>query len=150
MKKIYISLIILLFLGFLFYSFDTEVKVSEIQYVKIANQKVKVDLALSETEKNKGLGGRESLKENEGMLFVFDETGKYPFWMKDMKFAIDIIWIGENKEIIYIKKNATPESYPESFEPENPTMDTKYVLEVPAGFSDKNNLKIGNVVGFGK
>ena len=59
MKKIYISLIILLFLGFLFYSFNTEVKVSEIQYVKIANQEVRVDLALSEAEKNKGLGGRE-------------------------------------------------------------------------------------------
>jgi uncharacterized membrane protein (UPF0127 family) len=150
MKKIYISLIILLFLGFLFYSFDAEVKVNEIQYVKIGNQEVKVDLALSEIEKNKGLGGRESLLEDEGMLFVFDETGKYSFWMKDMKFAIDIIWIGENKEIIYIKKNATPESYPESFEPENPTRDTKYVLEVSAGFSEKNNLKIGDKIEFVK
>lgn len=137
-------------MGFLFYSFNTEVKVSEIQYVKIANQEVRVDLALSEAEKNKGLGGREGLHENEGMLFVFDETGKYSFWMKDMKFAIDIIWIGENKEIIYIKKNATPESYPESFEPENPTRDTKYVLEIPAGFSEKNNLKIGDMVEFRK
>ena len=150
MKKIYISLIILLFLVFLFYSFGKEVKVSEIQYVKIADQEVRVDLALSEEEKSKGLGGRESLGENEGMLFVFDEAGKYPFWMKGMKFAIDIIWIGENREIIYIKKNAKPESYPESFEPENPTMDTKYVLEVSPGFSDKNNLKIGDKIEFGK
>ena len=118
--------------------------------IVVSGHKISVYLADTEEKQERGLAVFDQLGENEGMLFVFDETGKYSFWMKDMKFAIDIIWIGENKEIIYIKKNATPESYPESFEPENPTRDTKYVLEIPAGFSEKNNLKIGDMVEFRK
>ena len=77
------------------------------------------------------------------MLFVFDHPAQYPFWMKDMNFPIDIIWIDENLKVIFIKKNAVPESYPEVFtSPQN----SKYVLEVVAGFSDKYNIKIGDKV----
>ena len=60
-----------------------------------------------------------------------------------MLFSIDIILITENGEIIYIKKDANPESYPESFGPDTPT---KYVLEVVSGFSNEHNLKAGDKV----
>ena len=79
------------------------------------------------------------------MLFVFDKPGQYPFWMKDMNFAIDIIWIGEDLRVVYIKKDARPELYPETY---TPTENAKYVLEVPAGFSEKNNLKVGDSASF--
>ena len=49
---------------------------------------------------------RNKLKEDEGMLFVFDHSDKYSFWMKDMNFPIDIIWIGEDLQIVFIKKNS--------------------------------------------
>ena len=62
-----------------------------------------------------------------------------------MNFPIDIIWIGEDMKVVYIKKNAQPISYPESY---SPTIDAKYVLEVVANFSDKNNLKEGDSVEF--
>ena len=75
------------------------------------------------------------------MLFIFEKPGKYYFWMKDMNFPIDMIWIGEDMRVIYIKKNAQPESFPKTY---GPDIDSKYVLEVVAGFSEKNNLKEGD------
>jgi len=78
--------------------------------------------------------------------------GKYSFWMKDMNFPIDIIWLapfrnGDERDlrIIYIKKDAEPKSYPEAFTPKEEAM---YVLEVFSSFSEKNNLKEGNKVEF--
>jgi uncharacterized membrane protein (UPF0127 family) len=111
---------------------------TNIKYVLVAGQKIKVDLAINQEEKNQGLSGCLSLDEGTGMLFIFEQPAKYAFWMKDMNFSIDIIWIAENFEITYIKKDAKPESFPESF---TPIRDAKYILEVPAGFSDKYNLK---------
>ncbi len=115
-------------------------QIGNIEYVKIGDVNVKVELAVTPQAKQLGLGGRTSLGENEGMLFVFLMPGKYAFWMKDMKFPIDILWIRDDGEVVYIKKNVKPESYPETFKPEE---NVKYVLEVPAGFSEKNNLKVG-------
>ena len=119
--------------------------VSNIQYVKIAGVQVKVDLALTGEAKRQGLSVREELGENEGMLFVFDHPEKLGFGMKDMKFAIDIIWLDEQGGVVFIKRNALPKSYPEIFKP---TEDSKYVLEVPANFSLKNNLNVGDLTEF--
>jgi uncharacterized membrane protein (UPF0127 family) len=118
---------------------------NEIQYLKIAGKVLKVDLALTQKDQEQGLSGRKELNEEEGMLFVFNHTGQYPFWMKDMNFAIDIIWLGEDLRVVYIKKNALPESYPETFLPDQ---NAKYVLEVLSQFSEKNNLKVGDKVEF--
>src|SRR5450759_2107151 len=110
----------------------------QIQSVKIAGQNIKVDLALTPAEQEQGLSARTTLAEDSGMLFVFDRPGQYPFWMKDMNFPIDMIWITEDMKVVYIKKDARPELYPETYGSGN---DAKYVLEVVSGFSDKNNLK---------
>ncbi|MFA5936751.1 MAG: DUF192 domain-containing protein [Candidatus Paceibacterota bacterium] len=127
---------------------DMQVKnlnVNKIQYVKIAGKILKTELALTSEAQQKGLSNRKELKEDESMLFVFNYPGRYSFWMKDMNFPIDIIWLDENLNIVYIKKNAMPESYPESF---TPNQNSKYVLEVFASFSEKNNLKEGDKVKF--
>ena len=138
----FIALLVLLFLG---YHFWTAVTIDNISYVQIGGQNVKVDLALTEAEHTKGLSGKNELVENEGMLFVFDKPGKYSFWMKDMNFPIDIVWISSDMKVVYIKKNADPKLYPETYGPDT---DAKYVLEVMAGFSDKNNLKVGDSLKF--
>ena len=134
-----------------------------IKYVQIAGQSIKVDLALTSLEQTQGLSGRNELKEGEGMLFVFEHLDNYTFWMKDMNFPIDIIWLAPSEggdaskaKVIYIKKDARPESYPETYGPPNvPTpvgistsVGAKYVLEVVSGFSEKNNLKEGDRVEF--
>jgi len=114
---------------------------NDIKYVKISGQMVKVDLALTQKEQEQGLSGRENLKNDEGMLFIFPKPLVNYFWMKDMNFPIDMIWIDKNFRVIYIQENALPSSYPDSF---GPGVDNQYVLELSSGFSEKNNLKIGD------
>jgi uncharacterized membrane protein (UPF0127 family) len=148
-RNIFYILVVIVFVFLCFFLIKTNssknLEVEQIQYVKIAGKILKVDLALTPEAQEQGLSGREKLKEDEGMLFVFNYTEQYPFWMKDMNFAIDIIWIGEDLRVVYIKKNATPESYPETFLPDQ---NAKYVLEVLSQFSEKNNLKVGDRVEF--
>lgn len=119
--------------------------------IKVGSSEVKIDIADSNSERQKGLSGRNSLADNEGMLFVFEQNDTTPsFWMKDMNFSIDIIWIDDGK-VEKVEKNVSPEPgvsdsklkvyYPGS------TID--YALEVPAGFSDKNNVGVGTTVDLG-
>lgn len=116
--------------------------------VVIGEVKVSTDVADSDAERKKGLGERDSLGENDGMLFIFPEkSSNVVFWMKDMKFAIDIIWISDNK-IVKIDKNVQPEpgvaeDKLKRYYPETPI---NFVLEVNAGFSDKNKITLGNEV----
>ena len=143
-RKIF-SFIIFIIIFFAGYHFWTAATIDNISYVQMGGQNVKVDLALTEAEHTKGLSGKNELVENEGMLFVFDKPGKYSFWMKEMNFPIDIVWISSEMKVVYIKKNADPKLYPETYGPDT---DAKYVLEVVAGFSDKNNLKVGDSLKF--
>lgn len=93
--------------------------------------------------REKGLSGKESLPENTGMFFVFDKPSQYEFWMKDMKFPIDIIWLDASFKIIHIESNVSPDTYPNTFKPES---DSLYVLETDAHFTEKNNLKVGDTL----
>lgn len=58
-----------------------------------------IDIASTDASREKGLSKRESLEKNEGMLFIFDRPGVHTFWMKDMRFPIDIIWFREGKVV---------------------------------------------------
>ncbi len=104
--------------------------------------KVEINSFISGTEtlQEAGLSGWSSLEENQGMLFVFPTPGKYSFWMKDMKFALDMIWFNDKKQIIDIAENILPETYPKSF---SPSENSIYVLEVPSGFCSRNNIIVG-------
>jgi len=112
--------------------------------VEIDDKKIKVEVMRNNWEVARGLSGRDGLKDNTGMLFVFKEVGKYPFWMKDMKFAIDIIWINEGK-IVYIEHNA-PIPVTQNIPTFTPDVSAKYVLEINAGLSQKYGFKIGDEV----
>ena len=129
-------------------SFRRAYRSENLNVVQLAGKEIAVDIARTDEQREQGLSGRIELKEDEGMLFVFEKGGKHPFWMKDMNFGIDIIWISEDKKVIYIKKNALPESYPEIYGLDASMENAKYVLEVVSGFSDKNNLKEGDSVDF--
>jgi uncharacterized membrane protein (UPF0127 family) len=151
-KSSWVVIVILFFVVIFVFSFlkKNNSQTFNIQYVKIAGQSIKVDLALTAPQQEQGLSGRAGLKEDEGMLFVFEKPDRYFFWMKDMNFPIDMVWlapseagIGEDLKVIYIKKDARPESYPATFGPDK---NAKYVLEVVSGFADKNNLKEGDTV----
>ena len=133
-------LILLVVSGIVFVVLNINIRISQ---VTIRGVHIAVELADTPMEREQGLSARQDLAEGQGMLFVFDTPGRYGFWMKDMNFPIDIIWIDEDRKVVYIKENANPESYPNSFVS---TEDAKYVLEVPARFSEKNNIKVGDVI----
>lgn len=98
--------------------------------------------------RNQGLMFRDHLPIGGAMLFVFQESKPHRFWMKNCKFPIDIIWLNQKKEIVYISKNTPPcKSDPcPIYGPEK----TKalYVLEVAAGFSKNKGLKPGATIQF--
>jgi uncharacterized membrane protein (UPF0127 family) len=96
----------------------------------------------------KGLAVKNELKENESMLFVFDKPEKHSFWMKDMKFPIDIIWLDSNGKAVHIEENLEPcplapicPTYP-------PSADSQYVLETVAGFTQRHNVSVGTDIDF--
>lgn len=76
-------------------------------------------------------------------LFVFDSPALHSIWMKDMNYAIDILWVTEDKKITYIVNDASPESYPELFTSEQPAV---YVIEAAAGFVSDHDISVGDTV----
>lgn len=109
--------------------------------IRIGQVKIIAETADTIWKKIKGLSGRDGLSENAGMLFPYNKPGFYAFWMRGMKFPIDIIWIGVDKKVVDITKNIPPESFPKTFASKKPA---QYVLELPAGFTDKNGIRIGD------
>ena len=102
-----------------------------------------VEVADNPTDRARGLMFRESLDENEGMLFVFDREEKHSFWMKNTLISLDIVWMNSAGEIVEISENTPPcvaDSCP-SYVPEEPA---KYVLEISAGQTQKTSVRIGN------
>jgi hypothetical protein len=143
-KKTIKILIFVLFLAFLFSLLQ------ENGYFSLTRKQVKVLLGeeelnvwVSETNKEKarGLSGTEKMEENEGMLFIFPIESTPSFWMKEMFFPVDIVWINSEKEIIEITEKVFPESYPELIIPQNKI---KYVVEVVGGWTKDKGVKIGD------
>ncbi len=130
---------IVLLLGAVFFSLLND------RTVTINGKRFTVTVADSPEERQQGLSGRDRLNDSEGMLFEFDSDGVYCFWMKDMQFAIDMIWLDKNKKVVHIQENAAPESYPESFCPET---EARYVLEIKNGGVKANSITVGDQASF--
>jgi len=110
--------------------------------IKINGCIINVEIADTAAKRAKGLSGRKSLAENSGMFFVFNRPDYYSFWMKDMNFSLDFIWINGN-EIVEITRNVKPEDYqpPNSLVPKNKI---DKVLEVNAGVAQQNGIQEGD------
>lgn len=113
--------------------------------VTIGQVIVPVSIADTDQSREQGLSGTTSLDSNAGKLFVFNSPSVYGFWMKDMNYPLDIIWIDKDFKIIAISKDLKPESYPEVFYPPSEVL---YVLEVNGGFSTANNIAENQLVSF--
>lgn len=122
------------------------VKANEFNHMaNINNVSLNLAFATTEAEREQGLSDTSSLNSNQGMLFFFATSTVPNFWMKDMNYPLDIIWIDNNKKIIGVVQNLSPSTYPQTFAPTSPV---SYVLEVSSGFFEKNNLKIGDSINF--
>jgi uncharacterized membrane protein (UPF0127 family) len=111
--------------------------------IQLDGNVISVSVAGTDAARQLGLGGRTGLAPNEGMLFVFQADGTYAFWMKDMHFSIDIIWISSDDHIVYMAQNISPDTYPHSFVP---TSSARYVLELPAGYAAAHGVQLGDTV----
>jgi uncharacterized membrane protein (UPF0127 family) len=136
-------------LGFLFQYAKTndatfsELFFSEVPVLHIGEIPVRIEIADTDSERVRGLSGRNTLENIDGLLFIFPTDERHAIWMKDMKFPIDIIWISEDLKVIDITKNATPESYPAVY---RPTTSARYALETDVHFSDAFGIAIGQTV----
>lgn len=106
---------------------------------------IDVEIADVSSERTKGLMYRDSMKDNHGMFFVFDNEEQLSFWMKNTLIPLDMIFFDSNYKVVHVQKNALPckadpcEVFP-SIKP------AKYVLEVKAGTSDRLEIKEGDTV----
>lgn len=111
----------------------------------VGHQIIVLDVAHTKLEREKGLSGRSNLPEDRGMLFDFEKPAKPCFWMKDMHFPLDILWINDHKEIVYIRRNVSPSTYPTSFCTTEPA---QYAIELNAGAAKKFDLNLGEPLNF--
>ncbi|MBM3199303.1 DUF192 domain-containing protein [Candidatus Woesearchaeota archaeon] len=96
-------------------------------------------------EKRIGLMGREGIDNDKVMLFVWEEEGVYSIWMKNMKFSIDIIWVGKDLKVKHTESNVPP-CRADPCEVYMPREKVLYVVETVSGFVSKNNIKNGDAV----
>ncbi len=106
-----------------------------------------IGIADTEESRKVGLSKYDHLAPNTGLLFVFERERTSTFWMKDMSFPIDIIWLNSGKRVVHIVKDAPP-CEDDNCELYNCLYTSKYVVEVPAGWSDEYNIYVGDPVTF--
>ena len=126
----------------------TDVKLESVEFprgtIKLGDQILEVQIADSDSLRVRGLMFQNELPYDEGMLFVFDESGTRPMWMLNMQFNLDVIWFDENANVVAIEKDVPPCKTTIEVVAcrENGVSgdNAKYVLEVTAGFVDKFNI----------
>lgn len=120
------------------------------QIIFVGNKKLNVQIVKTEKEMEQGLSGRNKLSDSEGMLFDFGKLNRPAFWMKDMNFDLDLIWIA-NKKVVGITNDVPAPARNWKLEIGNlptysPPTNVDMVLEVNAGWSKENGIKIGDEV----
>ena len=147
LNKIIIGFIVILLLFSAFVVLQIDKTPKPPSTVAIDNQTYNVELSKTQAEQQQGLSGRNSIPQDQGMLFVFKTPARYAFWMKGMKFPLDIIFINDNKIVTVYR------SIPVAKDPKStnlpvyiPTQPANYALEINAGQAQKHNFKNGDTV----
>lgn len=122
-------------------------KEADLTILKLSDStKINLDIEIADTDFDieTGLMYRDSMEDNQGMLFVFQDVIPRYFFMKNTKIPLDIIYLDEAKKIVSFQKNAKPMD--ETSLPSN--LPAKYVLEINAGLSDAWSLAIGDIISY--
>ena len=128
-------------------SFAEEIVYSHAIVSTSTGEEIPVEVADTLKKRRLGLGKRTSLKKGWGMLFIFGKRKPYRFWMKDMQFPLDIIWL-DNHRIVHIIHNAKPTNYKDETEVMTSPLPANFVLEISAGRAAKLQLKKGQRMKF--
>jgi uncharacterized membrane protein (UPF0127 family) len=109
--------------------------------------RIEAEVADTDSKRALGLMFRESLSPDRGMLFIFPRPAVHPFWMKNCRFPIDILWLGADKTIVRIIERVPP--CPDDPCPVyDPRVEALYAIEVAAGFAQREGLKTGMKIRF--
>ena len=95
----------------------------------------------TDAQREKGLSGVTQLDEQAAMLFVYPKDQTNKIWMKDMKIAIDVVWLDAKKRVVHMESSLQPKSYPKTY---GPSRATRYVIELPEGSIQRKAIKIGS------
>ena len=147
-KKTFIVILIIIFVGALIL-YLVPFPQTKAHYVAIRGAMVKVEIADTPHRRAEGLRGRSYLPEGAGMAFFFDHSDDPAIWMKGMRFPIDILWVRDGK-VVDMGENVSPvlPGTPDALMPQyRPDSVADMVLEVEAGFVQKNNIQRGDMVG---
>jgi uncharacterized protein len=112
--------------------------------VTINGYNISAFIADTNEKRTNGLSRVENLDKDQGMLFVLDYPSKQGFWMKEMNFPIDIIWINDNYTVIDINTNLQPCVSTFLCPVHSPSNIAKYVLETSAGFTESHLISVGS------
>lgn len=113
--------------------------------IKAPSGDINTSVATSSDDQELGLGGRESMPKKDGMIFAFPDSASRGFWMQDMLFPIDMVWVREDKTVAGVTSNIATSTYPEIFLPPEPVM---YVLELNAGSAKDFGIATGTPLQF--
>lgn len=143
MKRALLGVLVLLAAGLLAYARGGEQKPAGPPGASFGGVSLKLEYAVTEAEREKGLGGRMSLMPQEAMLFVFPKDGYYGFWMKDTLISLDMFWLDAQGHVVFIERDVAPSTYPSVFYPDLPA---RYVLETAAGDADRYGIRTGDAL----
>lgn len=155
-KQLGVILVIIVFVGFFLFKdvlFNNEPEVEYYNFTKegelifadsLGNQKIKIDIEIADTEYELQLGlmNRKDMKEDQGMLFIFPRQEIRSFWMRNTLISLDMLFVNDKKKIVTIQKNTKVLS-DQSYRSNEPAL---YVVEVLAGFTDRHNIQVGDIV----
>jgi len=114
--------------------------------VKVNSHTIKTEDATTKASRAIGLGNRACIGQDVGMLFIFRIPGHYQFWMKDMRFPIDIVWISPQHKAVDVLRDVKPSTYPYSFANKGQT--AQYVLELASNRTSTLGINPGTLINF--
>ena len=94
----------------------------------------------SSLERQQGLSHRDSLANDTVMVFIFPTDDLHGIWMKNMNFAIDILWLDESRRVVHIEEHVSPDTYPTIFRPDSAA---RYVVELNSGIVKQLRIQLG-------
>lgn len=124
----------------------------EAQLVHVGAGTFIVEVADDTAERAVGLSGRDSLAQGAGMWFAYLDAGQRSFWMRGMRFPIDIVWVNSSMTVVGITENAPvppPETSPGDLPQYSPGIPIMYVLEINTGLAHDLGIEVGALVTFG-
>jgi len=107
----------------------------------VGSHRYYLQLAVTPAQQELGLGDRAKLPPDHGMLFVYYSSGTRCFWMKGMKFALDMIWLSSADEVVSVQRDLSPKSYPSAY-----CSLAQDVIELDAGQAHFAGIVVNRVV----